>query len=418
MSVSTILKTRSEFNKNLNLHCNSIDTQYMITDDLKTLNMETANINTTLLNVSDIKATGGILTPILNTTTLNTTDIKSNITGTPLIINESIITQNIMPDASSIRSVGTVDIPYDLVHCNGLMTTGLSAFPGYIEIVINKDLNLDDFNLKRVTTINTRNINEAITGQGIIILSNLNISNKNIIDINNVETKDIKSTGLLTTANILNSVLIESKDIKSTGTVTTTNINNSGVIDTLDIKSINNYYSINGQYAPNPTQVNDRADLSSIYNIPIPAQMVFGQFKGTSKNYGANSFESHATYKIKYVMSLTSTQNGTITLYTVIGTSVIGYLDIDIKNTTNLIIYETTLYQQDIISPTSGNFIFYSTINRIANGGSLWSINDGGNIIITGLINGKMETNFFIRSSNQASTWSCARREYNFLRIS
>ena len=211
------------------------------------LDMKTHNIS----NVGTING-GSILTNPL-ATTFNASG-NSLINVGSLTMTGGITTQDIIPE-SSTYDIGSDVIPYDFIYCNELTTTGISAFPGYTEIVINKDLQLDDHSLKRITTVNTRNINEAVLGGGVNVLSDMKFSTKNITGVNNIAVSTING---ITPSSFIVSPL--SAPLNANGyTISNVGIINTNAITTNSITSAVGMVDIRGDYLAN--------NLASIYDL-------------------------------------------------------------------------------------------------------------------------------------------------------
>jgi hypothetical protein len=139
---------------------------------------------------------------INNVNMLNTGTLQSNVGGTPIIINETLTTKSILPGVGSYN-IGSDTDPYENITANALFTTAVSAFPGYTEVIINNDLNLDNFKkIKKAFSVETKYLDARVTGTTIEVLSDLNLSSKNITNVNNLNTTTLGSTTINNSGNL------------------------------------------------------------------------------------------------------------------------------------------------------------------------------------------------------------------------
>lgn len=136
---------------------------------------------------------------INNVNILNTGTLQSNVGGTPIIINETLTTKSILPGVGSYN-IGSDTDPYENITANALFTTAVSAFPGYTEVIVNNDLNLDNFKkIKKAFSVETKYLDARVTGTTIEVLSDLNLSTKNILNVGTLGSTTINNSGNLTT---------------------------------------------------------------------------------------------------------------------------------------------------------------------------------------------------------------------------
>jgi len=201
LTVTNIYKNAIAENIRVNNELNMLGNNVVGVGDLSvsTLNGKTPVYNPAITDL-DMKSYN-----IGNAGRLNVTTLQSNATGVaPIIIEDTLRTQSLIPDTMGFRNIGSATDPYDNITANTVSSTALSAPTGYTQVIVNNDLNLDNTHkVKGVGTVESKNIDAVVNGGTLNVLCNLDLkTTKNIVGVGTLSSTTINNSLNLTTGGI------------------------------------------------------------------------------------------------------------------------------------------------------------------------------------------------------------------------
>lgn len=207
-------------------------------------------------------------------------------------------------------------------------------------------------------------------------------------------------------------------DVVDVKTISASGVSNMYAVETgelsADVVKTVTIGSIPKKYEQLQYSVCERSLDITPYPIPIPAQNVFGSFKGSITGFGSTP-QNYGQFVIEYTLTITNTAvNNLISIYTEFGSSGIGQTDIIMPVGTSLVEYKLCFTQTGGTSSTA-DVLFYSTVQVY--GTTLTAdFNEGGAVTLNGLTN-QVRPTFYIRSDKLPANWSAVRRKYIYYKI-